>query len=179
MRYAGSTGGSGRGLDDWSDAPHEARDWKKVVLIAGLGLLSWVATYVGMLELIEANMGELPLVHRVIVAFSVAMLMTMIVWLLDQLFAPLPFFTKVMYALGYVFLTIISAGFGFGFYWKVLESRSEASRSAEGAVGQVQTALLAASTRLDQLQQTLDSLTTISKQKAETERTTRRRRASP
>ena len=161
----------GSGLGDWAEQPGEPKDWKKLVLIAGLGILSWVATYVGMLELIEANMGELPLVHKVIVAFSVAMLMIMIVWLLDQLFAPLPFFTKVLYALGYVFLTVISAGFGFGFYWKVLESRSEASRSAEGAVGQVQTALLAASTRLDQLQGTLDSLTTISRQKAENERT--------
>ena len=52
-----------RGPDDWIDTPSEPRDWKKVVLIAGLGILSWVATYVGMLELIEANMGDLPLVH--------------------------------------------------------------------------------------------------------------------
>jgi hypothetical protein len=159
-------------IDDWYEAPREAKDWKKVVLIAGLGILSWVATYVGMLELIEANIGDLPVTHKVIVAFSVGMLMIMIVWLLDQLFAPLPFLTKVLYAFGYVFLSLISVGFGFGFYWKVLESRSEASRSAEGAVGGVQTALLGASTRLDQLQQTLDSLTTISRQKADNERTT-------
>lgn len=171
-RHNAAKGDAAQGIDDWYEAPRQDKDWKKVVLIAGLGILSWVATYVGMLELIEANMGELPLVHELIVAFSVAMLMIMIVWLLDQLFAPLPFFTKVLYAVGYVFLTLISAGFGFGFYWKVLESRSEASRSAEGAVGQVQTALLGASTRLDQLQQTLDSLTTISRQKADNERTT-------
>jgi hypothetical protein len=170
MQYAGKTGQTG--IDDWAADPKENRDWKKVVLIAGLGILSWVATYVGMLELIEANLGDLPLIHKVIVGFSVGMLMIMIVWLLDQLFAPLPFFTKALYALGYVFLTLISVGFGFGFYWKVLESRGEASRSAEGAVGQVQTALLAASTRLDQLQQTLGSLTQISKQKAENERST-------
>ncbi len=167
-----ANGHPAQGIDDWYEAPREAKDWKKVVLIAGLGILSWVATYVGMLELIEANIGDLPLVHRVIVGFSVGMLMVMIVWLLDQLFAPVPFFTKVLYALGYVFLTLISVGFGFGFYWKVLESRSEASRSAEGAVGGVQTALLGASTRLDQLQQTLDSLTTISRQKADNERNT-------
>lgn len=171
---AGQTAGRRRDdrRDDWAAPEDEGRDWKKVVLIAGLGILSWVATYVGMLELIEANLGELPLVHKLIVGFSVAMLMIMIVWLLDQLFAPLPFFTKILYAFGYVFLTLISAGFGFGFYWKVLESRGEASRSAEGAVGQVQTALLAASTRLDQLQSTLGSLTQISKSKAENERNT-------
>ena len=161
-----------RGAGDWAQEPDEQRDWKKVVLIAGLGILSWVATYVGMLELIEANLGELAMVHKLIVGFSVAMLMIMIIWLLDQLFAPLPFFTKVLYAVGYVFLSLISIGFGFGFYWKVLESRGEASRSAEGAVGQVQASLLTASTRLDQLQATLVSLTAISRQKAENERST-------
>ncbi len=33
-----------------------------------------VATYVGMLELIKSNMGDLPLVHKIIIGFSVAML---------------------------------------------------------------------------------------------------------
>ena len=45
------------------------RDIKRSILIFGLGALSWVATYVGMLELIEANMGDLPLVHRSSSAF--------------------------------------------------------------------------------------------------------------
>lgn len=147
-----------------------SRDWKKLLLIAGLGTLSWVATYVGMLELIEANMGELPLVHKLIIAFSVAMLMVMVVWLLDQMFSDIGWLARLLFGAGYIFLTIISVGFGFGFYWKVLESRSEASRSAEAAVSQVQTSLHAAMTRLEQLQGTLDSLTAISAQKAETER---------
>jgi len=154
----------------WTEAEGPARDWKKLVLVIGLGGLSWVATYVGMLELIEANMGDLPLVHKVIIGFSVAMLMTMIVWLLDQMFSPVGWFTRLCYAFGYLFLTIISVGFGFGFYWKVLESRSESSRSAESAVGQVQGSLHAASTRLEQLQATLDQLTEMSKTKAEAER---------
>ena len=147
------------------------RDWKRTVLIFGLGVLSWVATYVGMLELIQANMGDLPLVHRVIIGFSVAMLMTMIIWLLDQLFKPHTFSTKAFYAAGYVFLSVISVGFGFGFYWKVLESRGEASRSAESAVGQVQNALHGAATRLEQLVATLTQLTAVSTEKAELERT--------
>src|SRR5262245_60066961 len=74
-----------------------ARDVKKIVLVAGLGILSWVATYVGMLELIEANMGVLPLVHKLIIGFSVVMLMTMIIWLLDQMFAPIGPFTRLCY----------------------------------------------------------------------------------
>lgn len=155
---------------DWIEPERPRRDWKKIFLILGLGALSWVATYVGMLELIQANMGELSLVHKVVIGFSVAMLMTMIVWLLDQLFSPLPLATKAAYVLGYLFLTLISVGFGFGFYWKVLESRQEASRSAESAVSQVQAALYGASSRLDQLQTTLDQLHTISLEKSVLER---------
>jgi hypothetical protein len=157
------------GDDDMREASPR-RDIKRVILILGLGALSWVATYVGMLELIEANLGDLPLVHRVIIGFSVAMLMTMIIWLLDQLFRPQPFLTKLFYAGGYIFLSLISVGFGFGFYWKVLESRGEASRSAESAVSQVQNALHGASTRLEQLQSTLTQLTQVSTEKAELER---------
>lgn len=158
-------------LTDWSEQPKEGRDWKKLFLITGLALLSWVATYVGMLELIEANMGELPIVHKIIIGFSVAMLMTMVVWLLDQLFAPIGVMTKLFYAAGYVFLTVISVGFGFGFYWKVLESKGEGTRGAETAISQVQAPLLTAANRLESLSKTLDSLQTISAQKAEIERT--------
>ena len=166
----GGNFGDSSGGDGWAAPEKPKRDIKKFFLVLGLGVLSWVATYVGMLELIEANMGELPLVHKLITAFSVAMLMTMIIWLLDQLFAPVGLFTKTLYAAGYLFLSIISVGFGFGFYWKVLESRSEASRSAEGAISQVQGSLYAASTRLEQLSSTLESLKMISLQKAEMER---------
>lgn len=158
--------------DDWESEHPPARDWKKIVLMAGLCLLSWVATYVGMLELIEANMGTLPLVHKLIIGFSVGMLMLMVVWLLDEMFKPNPFAVKVLYVAGYIFLTAISVGFGFGFYWKVLESRGESTRSAESAVTQVQGSLTAASARLDQLQQTLDQLTAISLAKAQNERAT-------
>lgn len=153
---------------DAGDAP--PRDLKKLVLVVGLGTLSWVATYVGMLELIEANMGDLPLTHKVIVGFSVAMLMTMIIWLLDQMFSPIGALTRLAYIAGYLFLSIISVGFGFGFYWKVLESRAESSRSAELAVTAVQTSLNAASTRLEQLNATLLQLAALSRTKAETER---------
>jgi hypothetical protein len=156
--------------DEWHEAKRPPRDWKKVFLVIGLGTLSWVATYVGMLELIQANMGDLDFTTKIVIGFSVAMLMTMIIWLLDQMFAPHPFAIKLSYVAGYLFLTLISVGFGFGFYWKVLESRSEASRSAESAVGQVQAALVAGAARLDQLQGTLEQLTRISQEKAVVER---------
>jgi hypothetical protein len=164
-------GASLAGQDEDADRDRQdGRDPKRLFLVVGLGALSWVATYVGMLELIEANLGDLPFIHKIIIGFSVAMLMVMIIWLLDRMFAPGPLFTKSCYVAGYVFLSAISVGFGFGFYWKVLESRGEASRSAESAITQVQSALFAASTRLEQLQSTLDQLADISAQKAVLER---------
>ncbi|MEZ5926349.1 MAG: hypothetical protein R3D57_18420 [Hyphomicrobiaceae bacterium] len=155
------------GEEESEKRPHKQRsDWKKILLVTGLGILSWIATYVGMLELIEANMGSVSLPLKAAIGFSVAMLMLMIIWLLDQIFAPINGGIKLIYVAGYIFLTTISVGFGFGFYWKVLESRTEASRSAESAVTQVQSALHGAETRLSQLITTLDSLAAISTQKA-------------
>ena len=167
-------GGATRPSEIDAAASSRNRDPKRLALVIGLSILSWVATYVGMLELIEANMGDLPLIHKIIIGFSVAMLMTMIVWLLDRIFAPASSLVKVAYVAGYVFLSLISIGFGFGFYWKVLESRGEASRSAESAITQVQTSLYAAATRLEQLQGTLDQLTTLSSEKSEQEKATGR-----
>src|SRR5215831_11996836 len=166
--------------DPWRAGPNEPsgaardapRDRKRLLLVIGLGALSWVATYVGMLELIESNLGDLPFVHKIIIGFSVAMLMTMIIWLLDKMFAPTDAFTKVCYIAGYLFLSVVAVALKKNFYWKVLESRGEASRSAESAITQVQSALFGASTRLEQLLSTLDQLTTISAEKAEIERAT-------
>jgi hypothetical protein len=168
-----SLGSAGRApfeSGDWIEPEKEPRDWKKLFLVLGLGALSWVATYVGMLELIESNMGDLPLTQEVIIGFAVAMLMTMIIWLLDQIFSPISLTTKIVYIFGYLFLTLISVGFGFGFYWKVLESRGETTRSAEAAISQVQTALHAGSTRIEQLSETLEQLTVLSASKAVEER---------
>lgn len=153
--------------NDESDGQNpRRRDPKKMVLIAGLSLLAWISTYTGMLELIQANLGEVSLVEKVAIGMAVAMLQIMIVWLLDQLFSPINAGIKALYVVGYLFLTLISVGFAFGFYWKVLESRSEATRSAETSFGQVQTGLNAAVTRLEQLTSTLTALTTISNEKA-------------
>src|SRR5262245_15798500 len=155
----------------WLDVEKPAPDFKRLLLLIGLGGLSWVATYVGMLELIQANLGDLPLTHKVIVGFSCAMLIVMFVCLLDRMFGPVRAGTRLSYIAGYLFLSIISVGFGFGFYWKVLESHGVSSRSAESAITQVQSDLFAAATRLEQLQSTLDQLTTISTEKAQMERT--------
>lgn len=144
--------------------------FKKIVLVLFLALISWYATYTGMLELIAANTGEVPVMQQIAIGFAVATLMLMVLYILDSLFAPISWWLRILYIGGYIFLTLISVGFGFGFFWKVLESRAEATRSAEAAIGQVQQALEHGKTRIAQLGATLDSLTTISAEKAVTER---------
>jgi hypothetical protein len=145
------------------------RDLKKLALIVGLSILAWGSTFTGMLELIQANLGEVGLVEKVATGLAVAMLQIMIVWLLDQMFAPINASIKAFYIVGYLFLTLISVGFAFGFYWKVLESRSASTSSAETSIGSVQNALRGSETRLDQLVSTLEALTAISTQKADQE----------
>ena len=142
----------------------------KVFLIFGLAALSWLATYSGMLELIIANTGPIEFGYKVAIGFAVAMLMAMIIYILDTLFSPIGWGLRSLYIMGYVFLTLISVGFGFGFYWKFLESRAEATRSAEAAIAHVQGSLQKSQVQLDQLQETLTTLTALSKQKAIDER---------
>lgn len=161
--------GGGYGSPGPGEKRKPKRDLKKLALIVGLSILAWVSTYTGMLELIQANLGEVGMVEKVATGLAVAMLQIMIVWLLDQMFSPIHASIKAMYIVGYLFLTLISVGFAFGFYWKVLESRSASTSSAESSIGSVQSALRGAETRLDQLVSTLEALTAISTQKADQE----------
>ncbi len=145
----------------------------KAFLILGLSFLSWLATYTGMLELIQANAmnGVVGASVQIAIAFAVAMLMMMILYLLDALFsADTPKWLKPVFIIGYAFLTLISVGFGFGFYWKYLEARGEATRSASSAISQVQTALTTGQTRLGNLNNTFAKLTEVSAEKAKIER---------
>ncbi|MCP4937342.1 MAG: hypothetical protein GY927_24815 [bacterium] len=143
----------------------------KASLTLGLAFLSWLATYTGMLELIQANSGTVDIGSRIAIGFAVMMLMLMILYLLDSLYAGgTPTWIKPLFVFGYLFLTLISVGFGFGFYWKYLEARTEATRSAESAVSQVQVALQIGQSRLEQLQSTFAQLTSLSTQKAIQER---------
>ena len=144
--------------------------FKKIFLVVCLAGLSWFATYTGMLELIRANTGDVPFTHQIAIGFAVATLMLMVLYILDALFSPISWWLRILYIIGYVFLTLISIGFSFGFFWKVLESRGEATRSAEAAIGQVQRALEEGKARIGQLGGTLDTLTVISAAKAKEER---------
>ncbi len=143
----------------------------RFILIAGLGFLSWLATYSGLTEIISANGRDIGAGYYFALALAVALLTLMIVYLLDNLFSPIGWHLKLLYAGGYVFLTIISVGFGFGFYWDFLEARSETTRSAISALQKVEGALTKGRIQLDQLQLTFDGLMAISAENAELERT--------
>lgn len=156
--------------------------WKSILLVIGLSILSWISTYTGMLELITANAGQISTIYMVAVGFAVAMLQLMILFVLDSLFSKRFYKTDFgvrksvfalfpLYVAGYIFLTLISVGFGFGFYWKYLEARSASTISAESSVAQVQALLQRGQSQLEQLQTTLGTLARISTERAEVERT--------
>lgn len=144
--------------------------FKKIFLVLSLAFISWYATYTGMLELIRANTGSIPPIEKIALAFAVMTLMGMVLYILDSLFSPISWWLRSLYIVGYVFLTLISVGFSFGFFWRVLESRAASTRSAEAAIGQVQQSLEQGKVRLAELGATLTSLAQLSQQKAVQER---------
>lgn len=143
----------------------------RFLLIAGLGFLSWLATYSGLTELIEANGREIGPGYTIAMALAVALLTLMIVYLLDSIFSPINLWLKILYAGGYVFLSIISIGFGFGFYWDFIEARSETTRTAIATIQKIENSLKQGDIQLEQLQLTFDGLMAISAENAELERT--------
>jgi len=158
------------GSESWQRLRAIFPSFTKVFLIVCLALVSWFATYSGMLELISANTGDIGLVYRIAIGAAVATLMLMIIYILDTLFSPVSWWLRSLYIAGYLFLTLISVGFGFGYFWKFLEARAEATRSAEAAITQVQGVLQKGRLRLEQLGTTLDELALLSRNKAVDER---------
>src|SRR5690606_20506933 len=143
-----------------------------ITLLAGLSFLSWISTYTGMMELVAASTGQISLFAQVAIGFAVFMLQLMILYILDALFSGnLRWWLWPTYIVGYIVLFMISVGFAFGFYWKYLEAGAQTTQAAGASVLQVQQALQLGQTRLEQLQSTFTTLSSISTQKAEIERT--------
>jgi len=142
-----------------------------VLLLTGLSILAWISTYTGIMELIAASSGDIGLLAQIAVAFAVFMLQLMILYILDAMFSgQLRWWLWPFYIGGYIVLFLISVGFAFGFYWKYLESGSVTTQAAESSVTRIQQDLQLGTSRLEQLQTTFISLTRISTEKAETER---------
>ena len=140
-------------------------------LLAGLTLLSWVATFSGLVEFIKASIGDLDWKMYLVVGIAVAMLQFMILFVLGAFFSKtLGLSGWLFFPLLYIFLTVISVSFGFGFFWKYIAARSETTASAETSIIRVQAGLDQAKSRLQGLQSTLIDLANISAKKADIER---------
>src|SRR5262249_57655522 len=136
-----------------------------------ISVLAWISSYSGMMQLIAASSGEIGIGAKVAIAFAVFMLQGMIIYILDALFSgQLRFALYPVYIVGYVVLVLISVAFAFGFYWRFLEAGAQTAQAAGASVFQVEKELQTGQSRLELLQSTFASLSTISSQKAPTER---------
>jgi hypothetical protein len=142
-----------------------------VLLLTGLSALAWISTYSGMLQLIAASSGEIGLSAKIAIAFAVLMLQGMIIYILDSLFSgQLRLVLYPLYIGGYFVLVLISVAFAFGFYWRFLEAGAQTTQAAGTSIFEVQKALQTGQSRLELLQSTFTTLSTISSQKAASER---------
>ncbi len=143
-----------------------------ILLLLGLSTLAWISTYSGMLQLIAASSGDIGITAKVAIAFAVIMLQGMIIYILDCLFSgQLRVLLYPIYIVGYLVLVLISVAFAFGFYWRFLEAGAQTTQAAGASVYEVQRELQNGESRLELLQTTFTTLSTISSQKAATERT--------
>jgi hypothetical protein len=143
-----------------------------ILLLTGLSALAWFSTYSGMLQLIEASSGGINTPSMVAIGFAVLMLQGMIIYVLDAMFSgQLRLLLYPFYIAGYIVLVLISVAFAFGFYWRFLEAGAQTTQAAGSSVFEVQRSLQTGQSRLELLQNTFTALSTISSQKAATERT--------
>ncbi len=143
-----------------------------ILLLLGLSLLAWISTYSGIMQLIAASSGEIGTPAMIAIGFAVLMLQGMIIYILDAMFSgQLRILLYPLYAAGYIVLVLISVAFAFGFYWRFLEAGAQTTQAAGNSVFEVQRALQSGQSRLELLQSTFTTLSSISTKKAETERT--------
>jgi len=142
-----------------------------VLLLTGLSALAWISTYSGMLQLISASSGDIGILAKIAIGFAVLMLQGMIIYILDAMFSgQLRIVLYPLYIAGYIVLVLISVAFAFGFYWRFLEAGAQTTQAAGASIFEVERALQTGQSRLELLQSTFTTLSTISSQKAATER---------
>ena len=157
----------------WFKGPKLPRQWKNTkrwVLIIGLTAISWIATFRGMLEIIQANYAaELDTLMVVAIGAAVALLMLMILYVLDTLFTrPRWIMFGVLLAV-YVLLELISIGFGFGFYWKIIAAKSFVAQNTELATTDIVTSMKVTRSRLQNITASIDDAATHSATQARLE----------
>ena len=132
------------------------KNTKRWVLIVGLTFISGVATFRGMLEIIQANYaGDLDTIMVLAIAGAVALLMLMILYVLDTLFTRPRMIMMCVLLSVYVLLEMISIGFGFGFYWKIIAARSFVAQNTELATTDILTAMKVTRSRLENITESI------------------------
>lgn len=134
-------------------------------------LLSWFATYTGMSHyIIGGSVYGFSFLHLFIMV-ATASLMLMIVWILSKLFSNVPIAGKLFLTVGYLLLTAVSVGFGFGFYWDLIRSDDEKHREVGRKVADVRQVFVTSSDRFGQVIGNLEAAESLSRERAKKERT--------
>jgi hypothetical protein len=136
-------------------------------LLTVLSILAWLSTFTGMMELINANWGEVGVGYMTAIGVVVATLQLMVLYILTELFSGrLNWWLYPLYFGFYLILLAISIGFSFSFYWKYIVAREAARESAELAIAEVQNTLAAGLIGLTQLSETFTDLASRSAEMA-------------
>ncbi|ADM10657.1 hypothetical protein PB2503_13099 [Parvularcula bermudensis HTCC2503] len=138
-------------------------------LLGALLLLSWWSTTSGLLALISAGNRAPGIGLTLTIAFAVAVLTLLISWTLSMIRDRRTGLWLPAFIGGYLLLTAISVGFGFGFYWTHIESRASAQRVAAAQTDDVARALSTNFAQLDAAMMALNDVAALSADRATTE----------
>lgn len=144
-------------------------DWTKILLLTALLGLSWWSTTQGLIGLITATNGAPSTIGMVTIGIAIGVLTALISWTLDRLKNGKTGLLAPLFIAGYALLTIISVGFGYGFYWTHIESQSAAQRAAETETERLEQKFTAAFSRLDESVSALDAVAAMSVARADEE----------
>ena len=164
-------GGEGRSAPAFGLQPSSV-DWTKILLLTALLGLSWWSTTQGLIGLITATNGAPSSLGMVTIGIAVGVLTLLISWTLDRLKNGETGLLSPLFVGGYILLTLISVGFGYGFYWTHIESQSAAQRAAETETARLGRNFTAAFGRLDESLSALDAVARMSVARAEEEAAT-------
>ncbi len=144
-------------------------DWVRLGLLSALLGLSWWSTTQGLLGLMTAANGAPGLIVQLTIGVAIAVLTLLISWTVDMLRRGRTGLWTPLFLAGYALLTMISVGFGFGFYWTHIESRASAQRAAAAETERVSRSLNEAYGRLFDTMGALETLAEMSERRAAAE----------
>lgn len=144
-----------------------------IIALVGFLFLSGYAAFEGLFDIILAEQPTLGTTRQTYYIVCAVVLITSAMWaLLEVALRRGQFFRRLVALLIYIVLALWSIGFGYGFWWKVIASRSETRIGIEAAASVVQTQVDAAENSVHLIEGLLTAVigTADSKQKEEVSR---------